>query len=71
MGEGVDSRVREKIQEALKVFEQLGAHVEEMSLAHTEYAVATYYLLSFRKRRPTWRVSMGCATAFVQTMRII
>lgn len=46
MGEGVDSRVREKIQEALKVFEQLGAHVEEMSLAHTEYAVATYYLLS-------------------------
>ena len=32
--------------EALKVFEGLGATWEEVSLPHTEYAVATYYLLA-------------------------
>ncbi|OYD06942.1 Asp-tRNA(Asn)/Glu-tRNA(Gln) amidotransferase subunit GatA [Paludifilum halophilum] len=46
MGEGVDAGVREKIRQALKVLEDLGAVVEEVSLPHSEYAVATYYLLA-------------------------
>lgn len=46
MGEGVDPAVREKILAALKVLEDLGAVWEEVSLPHTEYAVATYYLLA-------------------------
>lgn len=46
MGEGVDPQVKEKIMDALKVLEGLGAVWEEVSLPHTEYAVATYYLLA-------------------------
>jgi len=46
MGEGVDPEVKVKIQEALQVFEHLGATWEEVSLPHTDYAVATYYILA-------------------------
>ncbi|MCR8635861.1 Asp-tRNA(Asn)/Glu-tRNA(Gln) amidotransferase subunit GatA [Paenibacillus radicis (ex Xue et al. 2023)] len=46
MGEGIDPKVREAVQSALKVLEGLGAVVEEVSLPHSEYAVATYYLLA-------------------------
>ncbi|KAF9125120.1 hypothetical protein BGX30_000595 [Mortierella sp. GBA39] len=38
--------IAEKILAALKVLEDLGAVWEEVSLPHTEYAVATYYLLA-------------------------
>jgi aspartyl-tRNA(Asn)/glutamyl-tRNA(Gln) amidotransferase subunit A len=46
MGEGIDPAVRESVLSALKVLESLGAVVEEVSLPHSEYAVATYYLLA-------------------------
>jgi aspartyl-tRNA(Asn)/glutamyl-tRNA(Gln) amidotransferase subunit A len=46
IGEGVDASVRETVLSALKVLEGLGAVWEEVSLPHTEYAVATYYLLA-------------------------
>ena len=46
MGPGVDPAVKERIEAALKVFESLGATWEEVSLPHTEYAVATYYILA-------------------------
>ncbi|MCM3749067.1 Asp-tRNA(Asn)/Glu-tRNA(Gln) amidotransferase subunit GatA [Paenibacillus pasadenensis] len=46
MGQGIDPKVKESVQAALKVFESLGATWEEVSMPHTEYAVATYYLLS-------------------------
>ena len=46
MGQGIDPKVKEAILAALKVFEGLGATWEEVSLPHTEYAVATYYLLA-------------------------
>jgi len=45
-GEGVDEEVKARIQEALRVLEGLGAHVEEVDLPHSEYAVATYYIVS-------------------------
>lgn len=45
-GEGVDPEVKERIQEALRVLEGLGARVEEVTLPHTEYAVATYYIIA-------------------------
>lgn len=44
--EGVDPKVKESIMDALKVLEGLGAVWEEVSLPHTEYAVAAYYLLA-------------------------
>lgn len=46
MGEGLDPLVKARVLEALKVLEGLGATVEEVSLPHSEYAVATYYLLA-------------------------
>ncbi|MCM3719520.1 Asp-tRNA(Asn)/Glu-tRNA(Gln) amidotransferase subunit GatA [Fictibacillus phosphorivorans] len=46
LGEGVEPGVKERVMEALKVLEGLGATWEEVSLPHSRYALATYYLLS-------------------------
>jgi len=46
LGQGIDPAVKEAVLAALKVYEGLGATWEEVSLPHTEYAVATYYLLA-------------------------
>lgn len=46
LGEGIDPLVKERILEALRVLEGLGAICEEVSLPHSEYAVATYYLIA-------------------------
>jgi aspartyl-tRNA(Asn)/glutamyl-tRNA(Gln) amidotransferase subunit A len=46
LGEGVSEEVRQSVLEALKVLEGLGAVWEEVSLPHSKYALATYYLLS-------------------------
>ncbi|WP_186578440.1 Asp-tRNA(Asn)/Glu-tRNA(Gln) amidotransferase subunit GatA [Aquibacillus kalidii] len=44
--EGVAPEVKEAVLNALKVYENLGATWEEVSLPHSRYAVAAYYLLS-------------------------
>lgn len=46
LGEGIDQEVKDKVLEALKVLEGMGAIIEEVSLPHTEYAVPTYYILT-------------------------
>ncbi|OEF97034.1 Asp-tRNA(Asn)/Glu-tRNA(Gln) amidotransferase subunit GatA [Desulfuribacillus alkaliarsenatis] len=46
MGEGIDSQVREVIEQAVKQLVSLGAEVEYVSLPHTEYALPCYYLLA-------------------------
>ncbi|MCD1261080.1 Asp-tRNA(Asn)/Glu-tRNA(Gln) amidotransferase subunit GatA [Paenibacillus athensensis] len=46
MGKGVDPAVRDKVLEALSILEKEGAVWEEVSMPHSEYAVATYYLLA-------------------------
>ncbi len=46
MGEGLNNEVRRAVLEAVEVLKKLGAQCEEFSLSHTEYAVATYYLIS-------------------------
>lgn len=46
LGEGVSEEVKNSVLEALKVLESLGATWEEVSLPHSKYALATYYLLS-------------------------
>ncbi|KEO81790.1 Asp-tRNA(Asn)/Glu-tRNA(Gln) amidotransferase subunit GatA [Tumebacillus flagellatus] len=45
-GEGMDAGVREQIEKAIQTLESLGAVVGEVTLPHTKYAVATYYLLA-------------------------
>ncbi|QGQ44157.1 Asp-tRNA(Asn)/Glu-tRNA(Gln) amidotransferase subunit GatA [Metabacillus sediminilitoris] len=46
LGEGVQEEVKQSVLDALKVLEGLGATWEEVSLPHSKYALATYYLLS-------------------------
>lgn len=46
LGEGIDGEVREIIYKAVRQLEDLGAELVEISLPHTEYAVATYYILA-------------------------
>ena len=43
---GIEEEVKKIILTATKVLQDLGARVEEVSLPHTEYAVATYYLVA-------------------------
>jgi aspartyl-tRNA(Asn)/glutamyl-tRNA(Gln) amidotransferase subunit A len=45
-GQGLDPEVEAAIRAALKILDELGAEVLEVSLPHTEYAVATYYLVA-------------------------
>ncbi|CAM3996259.1 Asp-tRNA(Asn)/Glu-tRNA(Gln) amidotransferase subunit GatA [Mesobacillus zeae] len=46
LGEGVSPEAKQSVLDALKVLENLGAEWEEVSLPHSKYALATYYLLS-------------------------
>ncbi len=46
LGHGLDGEVEAKIRAALKTFASLGAELIEVSLPHTEYAVATYYIIA-------------------------
>ncbi|OWR26463.1 Asp-tRNA(Asn)/Glu-tRNA(Gln) amidotransferase GatCAB subunit A [Saccharibacillus sp. O23] len=46
IGEGVDPQVKESVMAAIRQLEALGATWEEVSMPHTEYALAAYYLLS-------------------------
>ncbi len=43
---GMDPEVESAIREAIRVLERLGAVQEKVSLPHTDYAVATYYLVA-------------------------
>ncbi len=45
-GEGLDGEVAAAVREAIRVYESLGATVEEISLPHSRYAVATYYIIA-------------------------
>lgn len=44
--EGMDPEVEAAIRQAISILESLGAKAERISLPHTEYAVATYYLVA-------------------------
>ncbi len=44
--EGINEEVRIAIENTLKVLEKEGAQIVEISLPHTDYAVATYYIIA-------------------------
>lgn len=46
MEQGIDPRVKKAILAALQVFTDMGATWEEVLMPHTEYAIATYYVLA-------------------------
>lgn len=45
-GEGLDPEVEAAIREAIRVYEQAGASVREVSLPHSKYGVPAYYLVA-------------------------
>src|SRR3989338_6126603 len=44
--DGVNAEVKKAVLEAIEVLKQSGATFKEVSLPHTEYAVATYYIVA-------------------------
>ncbi len=46
VSEGMDSEVPNAVNNAVEVIEDLGAETVEVSLPHTEYAVAVYYVIA-------------------------
>ena len=45
-GDGLESEVEAAVTESVKVLQSLGAETVEISLPHTPYAVATYYVIA-------------------------
>jgi len=43
---GLDSEVEAAVREAVRLYESLGATVKEISLPHSKYAIATYYIIA-------------------------
>jgi aspartyl-tRNA(Asn)/glutamyl-tRNA(Gln) amidotransferase subunit A len=43
--DGLSPEVKSAVTEAVAQFESLGAEISEVSLPHTEYAIATYYII--------------------------
>ena len=44
--DGMDQRVRQKVESAIRQCEHLGAELVEVSLPHTSYAVGVYYIIA-------------------------
>ena len=44
--DGLDTEVKTATESAVAKLEELGAEVKEISLPHTEYAIATYYIIA-------------------------
>ena len=45
-GEGINPEVKEKLQEAIEKYKELGAIIEECSLDIAQYSLATYYIIA-------------------------
>ncbi len=44
--EGMDSGVREKINAGIEIFRKLGCEMVDIRMPHTDYAIATYYIIA-------------------------
>lgn len=44
--EGITQEVRDAVNNAIKAYESMGCEIVEISMPHTEYAVATYYIIA-------------------------
>jgi len=45
-GAGLDGEIAAAVREAVKVYEKLGAKVKELSLPHSKYGIAVYYIIA-------------------------
>lgn len=44
--DGLDTEVKQAVEKAIQTYRELGAEIVEVSLPHTKYAVACYYLIA-------------------------
>lgn len=44
--EGLDPEVEKSVRDAVAVLKSMGAEIKEVSLPHTKYAIATYYIIA-------------------------
>jgi aspartyl-tRNA(Asn)/glutamyl-tRNA(Gln) amidotransferase subunit A len=45
-GEGMDAGVRKKIEAGIELFKKLGCELVEIRMPHTDFAIATYYIIA-------------------------
>jgi aspartyl-tRNA(Asn)/glutamyl-tRNA(Gln) amidotransferase subunit A len=45
-GPGLNSEIEAAVREAVQVYESLGATVKELSMPHSKYGIATYYIIA-------------------------
>jgi aspartyl-tRNA(Asn)/glutamyl-tRNA(Gln) amidotransferase subunit A len=45
-GEGMDGGVRKKVEAGIALFKKLGCELQEIRMPHTNYAIATYYIIA-------------------------
>jgi len=43
---GLDAEVRKRFEDSISVYKNLGCEIDDISLPHTEYAIAAYYLIA-------------------------
>jgi len=46
LSDGVDETIREAVHRAVDVYRELGAEIKPISLPHSQYGVATYYIIA-------------------------
>jgi aspartyl-tRNA(Asn)/glutamyl-tRNA(Gln) amidotransferase subunit A len=46
LAEGVQPEVKEAVLNAIKIYENLGAKIEEISFPHSKYSIAAYYIIA-------------------------
>lgn len=45
-GDGMDSEVRKKIEAGIELLRKMGCEIREIQMTHTDYAIATYYIIA-------------------------
>jgi aspartyl-tRNA(Asn)/glutamyl-tRNA(Gln) amidotransferase subunit A len=45
-GDGMDGEVRKKIEAGLEIYKKLGCELVDIRMPHTDYAIATYYIIA-------------------------
>src|SRR5260370_11287281 len=56
-GKGMDTGVRKKIEAGIEVFKKLGCELVEIRMPHTDYAIATYYIIATAEDRKSTRLN--------------
>jgi aspartyl-tRNA(Asn)/glutamyl-tRNA(Gln) amidotransferase subunit A len=45
-GKGLEAEISDSVQEAISKFEEMGAEIKKISMPHTDYSIATYYIIA-------------------------